>query len=154
VPADLEKLAYESALRALGKQERLVEELRARTGLVLAAASVAASLLGRGGIDGAEPGGLALLGILGFVVSVGAAVRVLLPRADTRFSVRGAPFFGALADSEGSAELLWRAALDLDRVWMGNDEAIRAMAREFSIAAMALAVEVGALALLVGGTLI
>lgn len=154
MPADLEKLAYESALRALDKQERLVEEMRARTGLVLAASSVAASLLGRTDVEGLGPDGLALLAIVCFTVSVGAAVYVLLPRADTRFSVRGISFFEALADSEDSAELLWRAATDLDRLWTGNDAAIRSMTWAFSIAAMALGVEVGALALLLGDTLI
>jgi len=38
-----EQLAYEAAQRALDKQERLLEEMRSRTGLLLAAASLAAS---------------------------------------------------------------------------------------------------------------
>ena len=42
-----ERLAYEAAQRALDKQERLIDELRSRTGLLLAAASLAASFLGR-----------------------------------------------------------------------------------------------------------
>jgi hypothetical protein len=36
-----ERLAYEAALQALDKQERLIDELRNRTGLLLAAASLA-----------------------------------------------------------------------------------------------------------------
>ena len=47
-----ERLAYEAAQRALDKQERLLEELRSRTGLLLAAASLAASFLGREAFDG------------------------------------------------------------------------------------------------------
>jgi hypothetical protein len=43
----LAEIAYESAVRALDKQERVLEQLRARTGIVLGASSVAASLLGR-----------------------------------------------------------------------------------------------------------
>jgi hypothetical protein len=58
VPADLEKLAYDSALRALDKQERLVEELRARAGVVLAASSLAVSFLGGRGSGG--PGAVVL----------------------------------------------------------------------------------------------
>ena len=46
-----ERLAYEAAQRALDKQERLLEELRGRTGLLLAAASLAASFLGREAFD-------------------------------------------------------------------------------------------------------
>lgn len=33
---EFEKLAYEAALRGLDKQERLLEELRTRTGMLLA----------------------------------------------------------------------------------------------------------------------
>jgi hypothetical protein len=46
MPVDLERLAYDAALRALDKQERLVEELRARTRVLLAASSLVVSFLG------------------------------------------------------------------------------------------------------------
>jgi hypothetical protein len=44
---EFEKLAYEAALRGLDKQEGLLEELRTRTGVLLAASSLAASFLGQ-----------------------------------------------------------------------------------------------------------
>jgi hypothetical protein len=44
---EFEKLAYEAALRGLDKQEGLIEELRTRTGVLLAASSLAASFLGQ-----------------------------------------------------------------------------------------------------------
>jgi hypothetical protein len=47
-----ERLAFEAAQRALDKQERLLEELRSRTGLLLAVASLAASFLGREAFSG------------------------------------------------------------------------------------------------------
>jgi hypothetical protein len=37
---EFEKLAYEAALRGLDKQENLLEELRTRTGVLLAASSL------------------------------------------------------------------------------------------------------------------
>jgi hypothetical protein len=40
------RLAYEASLRALDQQQRIVEDIRARTGVLLAAASLAASFLG------------------------------------------------------------------------------------------------------------
>ncbi|MBS1886948.1 MAG: hypothetical protein JSU06_07135 [Actinobacteria bacterium] len=70
----LEKLAYESALRALDKQERLVGELRARAGVVLAASSLAVSFLGGRALGGPGPVGLAHLAITCFVVSAGAGI--------------------------------------------------------------------------------
>jgi hypothetical protein len=44
--AEHERLSYDLALRALDQQERLLDELRARAGTLLAAASLALSLLG------------------------------------------------------------------------------------------------------------
>jgi hypothetical protein len=42
---ELAHIAYESAIRALDKQERVLEELRARTAVLLAGSSLAVSLL-------------------------------------------------------------------------------------------------------------
>jgi hypothetical protein len=153
VPADLEKLAYESALRALDKQERLVEELRARTGLILAASTVAGSLLGHG-FDGPGSGGLTILVVACFVVSVSAAIFILLPRDDLMFSVRGIQLYEGLVDSRDTVESLLRAAAGLDRLWLVNEAATRLLTRAFSVAATALAIEVAALAVLLGGTII
>lgn len=152
--ADLEKLAYDAALRALDKQERLVEELRARTGLVLAASSVSASLFGPHGFKGPGPVPLACLAIIGFVVSVAAAIFVLLPREDLVFSVRGVPLFDGLPGSGGLAESFLLITASLDRMWAANDVTVRLLTRAFSIGAIALAIEIGALATLIGATLI
>jgi hypothetical protein len=46
VEETLERLAFDLSLRALERQERVVEELRARTGTLLAAGALVASLLG------------------------------------------------------------------------------------------------------------
>jgi hypothetical protein len=53
--SDLERIAYESAVRALDKQEKVLEELRARTGVLLAASSLAASLLAGRAFDDLHP---------------------------------------------------------------------------------------------------
>ena len=42
----LEQLSYDLALRTLAQQERVLEELRARTGVLLTATAVVASFLG------------------------------------------------------------------------------------------------------------
>jgi hypothetical protein len=44
--ADLGRLVYQSALGALEKKEHVLDELRARTAVLLAASSVATSFLG------------------------------------------------------------------------------------------------------------
>ena len=87
-----ERLAYETALRALDKQERLIDELRSRTGLLLAAASLAASFLGREAFAGDPKRGLAILALGAFLLAVGASVYVLLPKTGKFiFAMVGAP---------------------------------------------------------------
>jgi hypothetical protein len=81
--SSLETVAYDSALRSLDEQERVVDELRARTGLVLAA-----SFLGRSAFAGGPP---ALLGLAlaAFAVSIGTGVYVLLPKSTFVFALTG-----------------------------------------------------------------
>lgn len=111
MPADLEKLVYESALRALDKQERLVEELRARAGIVLAASSLAVSFLGGRSLGGAGSEALALLSVVCFLVSVGAAIYLLLPKAGLVLAVPAAGVIdGLFAYRDDPAELYRRAA--------------------------------------------
>jgi len=73
----LEQIAYDAALRALDKQEAVVAELRARSGVLLAAASVAVSLFSR----------LSVLALAAYLVTVGTSLVVLVPRASLRFSI-------------------------------------------------------------------
>jgi hypothetical protein len=79
VADDLARLAYDASLRSLDKQEELLSELRSRTGLLLAASSVAASFLGERALDDGHAV-LALTALAAFVVSLGASIYVLLPK--------------------------------------------------------------------------
>jgi hypothetical protein len=67
----LAELSYEAAVRALDLQERGVEQLRARTGTLLAASSLTASFLGAQTIQHA--GGLQTLGSLA-LISLAASI--------------------------------------------------------------------------------
>jgi hypothetical protein len=151
----LEKLAYDSALRALDKQEHLVEELRARGAVILAASSLAVSFLGRRGFAGPGPEGLALVVLVCFVASVGAAVFVLMPKKSLRFSIPASDVIAYLFDfRDAPGELFRRAADLLDRLWEQNDATIHRVGRALFIAATALCLEVACLAALLGGTLV
>jgi hypothetical protein len=155
VPADLEKLAYESALRALDKQERVVEELRARAGLILGASSLAVSLLGGQGLGRPGHHGLVLVALVCFVASVGAAIVVLVPNDGFTFSPLATEVIEGLFEFRGDRRELYRQAADaLERLWERNDAIIHRASIAFSIAAAALCVEVVSLALLLSGTLI
>jgi hypothetical protein len=92
-----ERLAYEAAQRALDKQERLIDELRSRTGLLLAAASLAASFLGREAFSGDPKAGLAIIALVAFLVAVAASVYVLLPKGEKFvFALVGAGLYEGL----------------------------------------------------------
>jgi hypothetical protein len=67
---EFEKLAYEAALRGLDKQENLLEELRTRTGVLLAASSLAASFLGQQAFQNPSPRGLAITALVAFVATI------------------------------------------------------------------------------------
>ena len=115
---ELEKLAYEAALRSLDKQERLLEELRTRTGVLLAASSLAASFLGQPAFRHPEPRGLAIAALAAFVISIGAGVSILLPKRNLVFAAAGVDFYAGLYDlREDMAEVYRRIAYELDRLW-------------------------------------
>jgi hypothetical protein len=150
---DLARLAYESSLRRLDKQEGSLTEIRSRTGLVLAASSLGASFLGRPAFD-ADPFAVALVALLAFGVSIGASLYVLLPKKEFFFSLVGSHLYEELYPfRDDAAEVLRRLAYDLDRFWEGNDQKMQRIFWAFRIAIAVLATEILLLLLTAGGTL-
>jgi hypothetical protein len=151
-----ERLAYEAAQRALDKQERLLEEVRSRTGLLLAAASLAASFLGREAFATDPKRGFALLALASFLVAVGASVYVLLPKQDKFiFALVGAGLYeGFFAVKDDLAEVYRRLAYDLDRFWETNDREMKKLFASFRFAAAGLATEIVALIAMVSDNLV
>jgi hypothetical protein len=150
-----ERLAYEAAQRALDKQERLVDELRSRTGLLLAAASLAASFLGREAFGGDPKDGLAILALAAFLLAVAASVYVLLPKGERFvFAMVGAGLYEGLYEvKDDLAEVYRRLAYDLDRFWEDNDVELQKLFRAFRLAALALSVEIVVLIAMVSDNL-
>lgn len=148
---EFEKLAYDAALRSLDKQERLLEELRARTGVLLAASSVAITLLGQQAFRG--PGGnvLTAIGLAAFVVSISGSVLILLPRNGLIFAEAGAKLYRSFfAIRDDLPEVYRRLAYLLDGFWEINEQTIARLAIAYIVAATALVVEILALAALLG----
>jgi hypothetical protein len=150
-----ERLAYEAALRALDKQERLIDELRSRTGLLLAAASLAASFLGREAFAGHPKRGLAILALVAFLLAVGASVYVLLPKTGKFvFAMVGAGLYEGLYElKDDLGEVFRRLAYDLDRFWDDNDVELQKLFRAFRLAALGLSAEIVILIAMVSDTL-
>jgi len=151
-----ERLAYEAALRALDKQERLIDELRSRTGLLLAVASLAASFLGREAFAGHPKRGLAILALVAFLLAVGASVYVLLPKTGKFvFAMVGAGLYEGLYElRDDLGEVHRRLAYDLDRFWDDNDVELQKLFRAFRLAAVGLSAEIVILMAMVSDTLL
>ena len=77
------EIAYRESERMIATQLQSFDELRSRTGLLLAATAVTASFLGAAALD--REGGLGYVGILALIafgIGVGACLYVLWPQRD------------------------------------------------------------------------
>jgi hypothetical protein len=149
----LEQIAYDNAIRALDKQERVLEELRARTGVLLAAASLAVSLLGDSAFEGSRPVLVVVVALAAFVLAFAASLIVLLPR-EFVFALEGARVYEELfAFRDDPAEVHRHLAYDMQRFWMKNNERMAPVRWALRIAAWSLAVEMFALTVLAAGIL-
>lgn len=86
---ELEELAYDLSLRSLSQQEGLLNEVRARTGILLAATAIAISLLGGRALDDGERTALDLAGVGLGIASFLLCVYVLVPKGQFTFSPHG-----------------------------------------------------------------
>jgi hypothetical protein len=153
VATDLAQIAYEASQRALDKQERLLDEIRSRTGLLLAASSLAASFLGRPALE-AEPASLAVLALVAFLLSIATSIYVLLPKRNLVFSLIGSTLYEALYEFRAdTADVHRRLAYQLDRFWVANDTEVQRILWAFRISATGLALEIVLLLTGLTGTL-
>jgi len=90
VPSEtVERLAYELSFDQVVRQERALDELRARTGTLLTASAVVASFLGSRAVSIGGHAWLTALGFAAFATSISAASYVLLPKRGLVFSLKG-----------------------------------------------------------------
>jgi hypothetical protein len=139
----LAPLAYETAVRALDRQERSLEELRARTGTLLAAASLVASFLGAQTIDRTNAlGTVEALALVALGVSIGACTYVLLPKEKFVFTLNGIRLYETLYPyRDDDDELHRRLAYWLEGYWRDNQAKIDELARWFFAAALGLVLQ-------------
>jgi hypothetical protein len=136
----LAELSYETAVRALDLQERGVEQLRARTGTLLAASSLTASFLGAQAIQ--HSNGVDTLGALALVAlacSVLLCIYVLLPKSGFVFSLSAPTVYESLYSvSDDTDEVHRRLAYWLEEYWQANQAKIDILGRYYFAAAIAL----------------
>jgi hypothetical protein len=141
----LAKLSYELSLRTLSQQEASLNELRARTGTLIAAASIVTSFLGGAAIarDGLHV--WSVLALVAFVTSIGLATWVLLPKENLVFSVYGSALFESAieADIFEVGETHRRLAYWLDGFHDENEPKVSGLFVFYRWATAAMLVEVG-----------
>ncbi|HYM55001.1 MAG TPA: hypothetical protein VES97_06540 [Solirubrobacteraceae bacterium] len=138
----LAQLTYEQAQKALEQQERQVDELRQRTGTLLAAAALTASFFGAAalGHDGlAAPVVFAGIALAATVLS---GLYVLYPH-ELEFSVDARRLYDDLAPDQNDPDrLLLRLAFGLRDTRERNGGAVDWLARCLALAAVALIVQI------------
>jgi hypothetical protein len=154
MPHDLSRIAHEAASRALDKQERVLEELRSRTGMLAAVSSLAVSFLGRSALEEAHDV-VVVVALAAFAVSIAASIYVLLPKSTLYFALSGPAVFEELYEfREDVGEIHRRLAYDMHRFWEENDAVLQRLFLAFRIAAAGLVVEVALLLASVTDTLL
>ncbi len=140
-------LSRQTALRALDIQERAVEQLRARTGVLLGASCLIASVFGSEAIRHNVNVGLAgALALTALVLSVGLCVYVLAGKRDLTFGLDAMHTYEYLADIGDVA------ANEMIVVWLTifareNETAIAVLDRAYLTAGLCLLLQLAAWAL-------
>jgi hypothetical protein len=120
----LDHLAYQLSLHALERQERTLDELRARTGILLAASSLTASFLGARAAE-AGSGWLTFAALAAFVASIVLLALILMPSSTFIFSLRGTALLDAeRQDPGGLTETYRRLAYWIEGYIDGNQPLI------------------------------
>jgi hypothetical protein len=142
---------YDLAVRAIEEQEREVHGLRTRTGTIVAAGAVAATLLAREVFAGSHPDGwvawtLTAFGLIGLAVVLLASV-YLLRSHDLSFSIDAwaayerAQDLGVL-DVDGAEGLRMDLTYNLSAMQADNGLTVERLRAAFAIALAALVLEI------------
>jgi hypothetical protein len=140
----LERLAYSLALRALTQQERVLEELRARTGALLTATTVVTSFLGARALDQGGNRALSVVGIVLALVSIVLSVYVLAPKSHLDFALAGPVVYEHFVQADASvAEAERTLAYWIQDRWGSNQDLIDGLVAAFRWSCTALVLAIG-----------
>ena len=146
--AKLEQEVHRLATNALEQQERVLTELRGRTGTLLTAASFVSSFLG--GLALASDGFTmwTTSAVVAFGVLIVLCIYVLLPKDDLVFVLDGPTVYLVLHGvREDEDELDRRLAYWLEGFRQANDPTVRKLNGAFEMAGFALLIEIGVLSI-------
>jgi hypothetical protein len=136
----IERIAFELSLDELVRQEKTLDELRARTGTLLTASAIVASFLGGRAVAAPGHAWLTALGFAAFAASLATAAYVLAPHRGLIFTLRG----GVLLREEQDVpvpEVHRRLAFWLDGYYDSNQDIIERLYIAFRAATAAVLAE-------------
>jgi len=135
------ELAPDEARRALNYQAGTLDELRARTGLLLAAASITGSFLGAAAADDGKLGSLGVLALIAFTAAVGACVHILWPREWT-FVTSPKTLVEDWVDIDREENIRRFLAESLEGHYDSNEDQLDRLMKVFQLAAVSVGVAV------------
>jgi hypothetical protein len=138
--------AFEEAGRALDAQERAVNELRSRAGVLIAAAAITTSFFGSRAIVGAELCIWVWVAVAAFIVVGGCVLTVLWPRSDWSFNASASEIIAEYIEPEPIEFPLVQRDLALHRSTASDSNArqLRWLFLVFRIGLIVLVFEVAA----------
>jgi hypothetical protein len=140
-----EEIVYDEAVRAIDQQPRIIDELRSRTSILLAAAALTAGVIASAGSRADAIGGIGDAAIAILAVAVALCVAVLIPRKHVTFVLSPQILLEDHVDvlERNSPEKLYRfLALTLEHHYDANDVKIRHLYRLFRWACIAISLDV------------
>jgi hypothetical protein len=120
-PGELERVAYDVAVRAPAQQEAALNELRGRAGTLLAASSIVASFIGGQALQRVGLDGWTVAALFTLAMSLVACIVVLWPRDGLIFALSGPEVYEVLY-AESMAETHRRLAYWVQ--WFRDDNQI------------------------------
>ena len=142
MPSSVAEAGYELSQSAISEQSERLGELRGRTGTLLAAASLAASFLGGQVIRAGDVGVVGGLALLGYLVCVGACIKVLLPHRLV-FAFRGSALIDAARETGNDLEATLEAATGWFEAFLEDNRIeLERLTRWYTIACLALGAEI------------
>ena len=138
-------VAYEAAVNALTHQSAALDELRARTGVLLAAASVSTAFLGSEALKSSNASAFDWLAVVCFFGVGTAAVCILWPREGWKFVVDPAILVQSyieIEDPPGLDKIKRDIALHLGNHYKANQKRLNSLFWWFQLGCVLLVVEI------------
>jgi hypothetical protein len=140
--SNVSELAYETAVASLRRQEEELNQLRQRTGMLLAAGSLVASFLGAETLGRQGTGAWTALAVIAFFLSAATCIYLLAPKSGLGFSVSGSQLYREFEGHGSNLDPVYvQLAEWLQGAWNDNQDKLDGMNRIFAFSSAMLVLE-------------